>query len=285
MKRIALLILASGIVLPAQPRRTAGPRELSSVPRQTANFQESVAPRPRSALVDPFDRVFVDVLSGGGWETLMTFVNMSNAPAQFTLTFYDDNGNPVKVPLTNPDGSVSRFAAVNFLMDGNTSQELVVANVDNNVNYAWTYLSFPGNTAPIAGMAVVRTYDSSGNIFNETTETLSNIRDYDFFAPYDNVQGIATGLIVLNPSASLTATVRISAQDANGNELVRDNFLLAPGARTTIMLPDAYKVLTGTSGKLRVVGDTNRLSAIVFRISPASNMAYSPIFNWSGMFQ
>ena len=51
------------------------------------------------------------------------------------------------------------------------------------------------------------------------------------------------------------------------------------------MLPDAYKVLAGTSGKLRVVGDTNQLSAIVFRISPAGNMAYSPIFNWLGMFQ
>jgi hypothetical protein len=85
--------------------------------------------------------------------------------------------------------------------------------------------------------------------------------------------------------ASLTATVQISAQDANGNELVRDKFLLPAGARSTIMLPDAYKVLAGTSGKLRVVGDTNQLSAIVFRISPAGNMAYSPIFNWSGMFQ
>ena len=284
MKRIALLILASVIVLPAQSRRTAGPSELSSLPRQTAHFQEAKA-RPKSALVDPADRVFVDVLSGGGWETLITFVNMSNTGAQFTLTFYDDNGNPLKVPLTNPDGSVSRFAAVNFSMDGNTSQELVVANVDNNVNYAWSYLSFPGDSAPIAGMAVVRTYDSSGNIFNETTETLSNIQDFDFFAPYDNLQGVATGLIVLNPGASLTAGVTISAQGASGNELIRDKFLLPPGARTTIMLPDAYKVLAGTSGKLRVIGDTSQLSAILFRISPAGSMAYSPIFNWSGLFQ
>jgi hypothetical protein len=173
--------------------------------------------------------------------------------------------------------STSRWTAI--------PEELVVANVDNNVTYAWAYLSFPGNAAPIAGMAVVRTYDSSGKIFNETTETLSNIQDYDFFALYDNLQGVATGLIVLNPGSSLTATVRISAQDANGNELVRDKFLLAPGARTTIMLPDAYNLLGGTSGKLRVTGDTNQLSAIVFRISPAGNMAYSPIFNWSGMFQ
>ena len=272
MKRIVFLILASGIALSAQPR-------------QTADFRESVTPRLNSALVDPFDRVFADVLSGGGWETLMTFVNMSNAPARFTLTFYDDNGKPVKVPLSNPDGSVSRFAAVDFSMDGNTSQEVVVANVDNNVHYTWAYLSFIGKTAPIAGMAVVRTYDSAGNVFNETTETLSNTQDFDFLAPYDNLQGVVTGLVVLNPGTSLTSTVRISAQDANGNELVRDSFQLPPGVRTTIMLPDSYKVLARTSGKLRVVGDTNKLSAIAFRISPAGNMAYSPIFNWSGMFE
>jgi hypothetical protein len=284
MKRIALLILASGIVLSAQPRRAVGPRELSSMPRRTANFQQA-APRPKSALVDPADRVFADVLAGGGFETLMTFINMSSAPAQFTLTFYDDNGNPVLVPLTNPDGSVSRYSAVNFTMDGNTSQELVVANVDSSTNYSWTYLSFPGSPSPIAGLAVVRTYDSSGNIFTETSETLSNYKDYDFFAPYDNLQGIATGLIVLNPGVNLTANVRISAQDASGNELVRDAFQLPPGARTTIMLPNAYPLLAGTSGKLRVTGDTNQLSAILFRISPDGNMAYSPIFNWSGMFK
>ena len=284
MIRIAWLILFCAVVLPAQPRRTVGPRQSSSSPRQTANIQ-SVAPRPKSALVDPLDRVFPDVLAGGGWETLMTFVNMSSAPARFTLTFYDDNGNPVNMPLTNPDGSVSRLAAVNFRLDGNTSQELVVANVDTNANLAWAYLSFPGDTAPIAGLAVVRTYDTSGNIFNETTESLSNIQDYDFFAPYDNLQGVTTGLVVLNPGAKLTATVRISAQDHNGTEIVRDAFLLSPGARATISLPDAYNLLAGTSGKLRVTADTNQLSAIVYRISPDGNMAYSPIFNWSGMFR
>jgi hypothetical protein len=156
--------------------------------------------------VDPLDRVFPDVLAGGGWETLLTFVNLSSAPARFTLTFYDDNGNAVNMPLTNPDGSVSRFAAVDFSMGGYTSQELVVADVDNNANLAWAYLSFPGDPAPIAGLAVV-------------------------------------------------------AQDANGNEIVRDAFLLAPGARATISLPDAYNILAGTSGKLRVTRDTSQLSA------------------------
>jgi hypothetical protein len=271
MKRVALLILAGCIAVSAQPRRTA-------------QFRESPAPRPKSALVDPNDRVFPDIVAGGGWETLVSFVNMLGSPAQFTLTFYDDNGNPVRMPLVNPDGSVSRFSSVDFSLDTNTSTELVVANVDNTLSSVWGYLSFPGNPAPIAGMAVVRTYDSSMNVLNESTESLSNLQDFDFYAPFDNLQGVSTGLILLNPSTVLTSNIRLSAQDANGNEIVRDSFSLAPGARTHIQLPTAYTALAGTSGKLRVTGDTNRLSAVCYRISPAGSLAYSPIFNWSGMF-
>ena len=271
MKRFALLILAGSMVVTAQPRHTA-------------QFRQSLAPRPLSALVDPNDRVFPDIVEGGGWETVITFVNMSGSPAQFTLTFYDDNGNPAPMPLLNPDGSVSRFASADFALDTNTSTELVVANVDSSLNSVWSYLSFPGSSAAIAGMAVVRTYDSSNNVLNESTETLSNIQDFDFFAPFDNLQGVATSIILINPGNSLTSNVRISAQDSGGNEIVRDRFALPPGTRTTITLPSSYPPLRGTSGKLRVTGDTNRLSAGCFRISPAGSLAYSSIFNWSGMF-
>lgn len=272
MKRIALLILAGSIGLLAQPGHTA-------------RFRQSLAPRPMSALVDPNDRVFPDIVAGGGWETVITFVNMSGSPAQFTLTFYDDNGNPAPMPLLNPDGTVSRLASADFALDANNSTELVVSNVDSSLNSVWSYLSFSGTPAPIAGMAVVRTYDSSNNVLNESTETLSNIKDFDFFAPFDDLQGVATTLILVNPGNSQTSNVRISAQDASGNEIVRDGFALPPGTRTIIPLPANYPALRGTSGKLRVTGDTNRLSAVCFRTSPSGSLAYSPIFNWSGMFQ
>jgi len=91
MKRLALLLLAGSIVALAQPGHTT-------------RFHQSLAPRPMSALVDANDRVFPDIVAGGGWETLITFINMSSSPAQFTLTFYDDNGNPTPMPLLNPDG-------------------------------------------------------------------------------------------------------------------------------------------------------------------------------------
>jgi hypothetical protein len=271
MKRLAFLILAGYSVL-------------SALPRHVASFHQNASPRPSSALVDPNDRVFSDVVAGGGWETIITFVNMSGSPAQFTLTFYDDNGNLLKMPLVIPDGSVSRFASADFALDPNTSSEVVVANIDSTITSGWTYLSFSSGTSAIAGLAVVRAKDSKGNVISESTESLSNTQDFDFYAPYDNLEGIASGLILVNPGNTLTANVRISAQDASGAEILRDHVQLPAGSRVTIVLPDSYSALAGTSGKLRVTGDTNNLSAICFRTSPSGNVAYSPIFNWSGMF-
>jgi hypothetical protein len=236
-------------------------------------------------VVDPNDRVFPDLVAGGGWETLITFVNMSTSPTQFTMTFYDDNGNPLPMPLVNSDGSVSRFSSSNFSLDGNTSSELVIANVDNAATSGWGYLSTPPGNAPIAGMAVVRTKDSKGNVINETTETLSNIQDYDFFAPYDNLEGITTALVLVNPANTQTANAQISAQDATGSEILRDTYQIPAGARVLILLPTTYSALAGTSGKLRVTADINSLSAICYRMAPSGSIAYSPIFNWSGMFR
>jgi hypothetical protein len=257
----------------------------SAQPKRSARFHQNTLPRPASALVDVNDRVFPDIVAGGGWETIFTFVNMSTAPSQFTLTFYDGNGNPVDMPLLNYDGSVSRYASVDFALDGNTSSELVAVNVDNDAISVWSYLSFTSGSSAVAGMAVVRSLDSKGNVFSESTESLANTRDYDFFAPYDNLDGVTTSLIVINPGNSRTANIRLSAQDANGGEIVGDRFQLAPGARVIIELPSTYPALADSSGKLRVTADINNLSAICFRVSPSGTVAYSPIFNWSGMFQ
>lgn len=277
MKRIALLFLVGLTALVAAPK----PAERTS----TAKFHNSSSPRPSSALVDPQDRVLNDLAAGGGWETIITFINMSGAPAAFTLTFYDDNGNLRVMPLLNSDGSLTHSSAIDFALDPNTSNELILPNVDSKSNSAWSYLSLANGTQAVAALAVVRYKDSKGRVVSEATESLSNTQDNDFYTPFDNIDGVVTGLVLVNPGNSGVAYVNFSAQDAFGNELVHDLIQLPAGARTVFMLPNAYPSLANTSGKLRVTGDLTTLSAVGFRVSPAGNLTYSPIFNWSGMFR
>ena len=273
MKYVALFFLAGMITVAGQPQRST-------------NFRKSAAqPRPSSALVDPDDRVFTDLAAGGGWETIITFINMSGSVAKFTLTFYDDNGNDLPLPLLNPDGSVSRYSAIDYSLGVNTSDELVIPSVDKKVVSAWSFVSLSGSTRGIAAVAVVRYKDPKGLVIVEGTQALANVSDYDFFAPFDNLEGVATGLVLVNPGNTGVANVTISAQDALGNEILRDRFRLPAGKRTVITLPDDYPRLADSSGKLRVTSDVSTLAAASFRISPTGNLAYSPIFNWSGLFK
>jgi hypothetical protein len=46
------------------------------------------------------------VASGGGWKTTYTLVNTSlTNPAAFRLNLFDDNGNPLTVPLNFPQNA------------------------------------------------------------------------------------------------------------------------------------------------------------------------------------
>ena len=42
----------------------------------------------------------------GGWQTTFVLVNTDRAPGSATLSFYDDNGNPLPLPLTFPQGTI-----------------------------------------------------------------------------------------------------------------------------------------------------------------------------------
>jgi hypothetical protein len=39
--------------------------------------------------------VLAEIADGGGIQTTLTLVNLDSLPAPYTLTFYDDNGNPL----------------------------------------------------------------------------------------------------------------------------------------------------------------------------------------------
>lgn len=287
MKRIHLIALTLATLTVAWSAQPLDGQRRSSPSTAHASFKANPnpSPRPSSALLDANDRVFVDLAAGGGYESILTFINMSNAGSQFTVTFYDDNGNLAALPISNSDGSVSRYTSLDIGLDGNTSIEIVAPNVDNTLTGAWSFLSFRGGSQAIAGVAVVRSRDSNGAVFAESSQPLSNTQDYDLFTTFDNFDGVKSGVIFLNPGNSLTANVRVSAQDATGAEILRDRFQLPPGTRVQLSLVDTYPVLNGSSGKLRITSDTNRMSAIGYRVSPSGAFAYSPIFNWSGMFK
>lgn len=67
-------------------------------------------PTRRSAVVDPTDRIFPQIITGQGWETRMVLVNVGGTDVNFTEGFGDVNGNPMKVTFSelSPREGVNR---------------------------------------------------------------------------------------------------------------------------------------------------------------------------------
>jgi hypothetical protein len=55
---------------------------------------------PLLASATPGGGSMAQVASGGGWQTTFTLVNTGTSPAQVTLSFSDDKGNALSLPLT-----------------------------------------------------------------------------------------------------------------------------------------------------------------------------------------
>ena len=53
-----------------------------------------------SRIGSPGGGVLAEIAGGGGIQTTITLVNLESLPAPYTLTFYDDNGNPLTLGTT-----------------------------------------------------------------------------------------------------------------------------------------------------------------------------------------
>ncbi len=49
--------------------------------------------------VPPTHSTISQIASGGGWKTALTLLNLSTAANSVTVTFQDDNGQPLVLPL------------------------------------------------------------------------------------------------------------------------------------------------------------------------------------------
>src|ERR1700722_9098051 len=86
-----------------------------------------VAAKPK-VVVFSGDNVFPHVVDGGLWKTTFKFVNLENHTVTFTLSFFDDNGNPLELPiLANSVLSGGYFTSIAFSLPTATSTTLETA--------------------------------------------------------------------------------------------------------------------------------------------------------------
>lgn len=220
---------------------------------------------------------FAQVASGGGWKTSFTLLNLLPAASGANLTFWNDDGTPLALPLTFSQGlgvAPTTNSSTDFVIPANG-----VALVETELPQAaaatagWARLTAP---AGIAGSATFR-YQSTASQDLEAVVPLETRTPGSFVLPFDNTAGLSTGVALANGSDTSTADVQVIARNAVGAQLLTDLISLPVRGHTSFMLAARYPSLDGTLGSLEFQNPSGgSISVLGLRISQTGSLTSVP---------
>ncbi len=256
-------------------------------PRAPQREAKSRTVRPRSAMVDPMDKVLPRIMFGGGWETTVVLMNIGDGSVDYTQDFFDVNGSllPASVRMI-PDGTVVTGDGMDGTLHSGATVSFTFYDDGGAARSGWSLLTYDDEAGRIAGYAIIRRRSGNGSVISETSAPLSNMADYFCYMPVDNTQGVNTILTLVNPSEDTDTHVELEFIGLGGDTLFKDTVKLVAGQQLSLSLPDAYSELAGRLATVYVSADIDQFSATGFRLTRATGaLANVPISNWDVMFQ
>jgi len=202
------------------------------------------------------------VSAGGGWQTTFTLVNTNpTTGAQATLTFHDNDGNPLSLPLAFPQtGTKATESTVNVKLVGGASL-IIVANDPNNADVGSAVLTSGG---AIGGFAIYQ-YTPTGQ---EAVVPIETRGVTSYVLAFDNTNSIVTGLAIANQTSS-PVTVGVTVRDDTGATLQSGTIQLAANGHTSFLLTDNYANAANKRGAIEFDGTAaGQISVLGLRAAP-----------------
>ena len=142
---------------------------------------------------------------GGGWQTVLTYVNYSPGPATCQTDFYGDDGTPLAVPFADTGSSPTRTDSL--AAGGELHQQSQVDPTGPQVN-GW---AIGQCTGPVKASLLFRLF-SGGTAVGEAGVNATTTPSNQFVTYAQTLTGVAWA----NPSTTTGANVTISALNASG---------------------------------------------------------------------
>jgi hypothetical protein len=224
----------------------------------------------------PPSGMFAQVASGGGWKTSFTLLNLLPGASGASLTFWNDDGTPLALPLTfSPELGLlpTTGASTDFVIPANglalVETELPEASA---ATVGWARLKAP---AGVAGAATFRYHSAVGPDL-EAVVPLETRTPASFVLPFDNTVGLSTGVALANGSDTSTASVQVIARNAAGAQLLADSISLPVRGHTSFMLAAKYPSLVGILGSLEFQNPSGNISVLGLRINQTGSLTSIP---------
>ncbi len=214
----------------------------------------------------PASSSMAQLASGGGWTTTITLINTDTSAAQVVLNFFDDNGSPLQLPLTFPQGSSSPVTTATLTRTVNAGAELVIQSTgpaSQSTQVGWAQLLTPnGNVSGFALFAA-----PSGNSLQEAVVPLENRTPGAFVLSFDNTSDCVTGVALANVDTK-SASVGIVVRDDTGVVLLTNSITLPAQGHTSFALATNYPVTSQRRGTVEFDMPANgRISVLGLRFN------------------
>jgi virginiamycin B lyase len=200
------------------------------------------------------------IADGSSWKTLFQIVNLDQTSVSYSTQFWDDNGNPLRLPILN--GSTGVFAGT--LAPGGTAFA-ETPGASPMLAQGWAEVASTGRIGVLAifRQSVQGRPDSEGTI----TATPSGSQ---VFLPFDNTSGYVTGVAVANTSTTQPLSMSLLFQMSDGSQS-RSTLTLSAHAHTAFVLTSMFPSLAGLRGLIQFTASTPDLAVVGLRFSPTSS--------------
>lgn len=212
------------------------------------------------------------VTYNGGFTSTFYLVNTGSSSANFTLSFFDEAGHSLAIPLSLPQtGTTSTTPALtNTLAAGamlviTTQAQDALASISGSAQLTTT-----GN---ISGFEVFR-WTTFGQ---EASVPLETRTPHSFVLVFDDTNGLTTGVALANLSNS-EADVTVNLRDDTGAALETTTIHLAARGHTSFMLPTSYGSAANRRGMAEFVAPAGgQISVIGLRAKSDGTLTTIPV--------
>jgi hypothetical protein len=181
------------------------------------------------------------IVSGGGWRTIFYVANTTGKTSTITLSFFDDAGNPLSLPLTYLQTGVTTTAAtVTKTLANGATLVIQAQGLDAQVSLGSAQLTsdFGANA-----FALFR-YDPDGQ---EATVPFETRNAEAYVLAFDNTAPLATGVAIANLS-NQAASVGMILRDDAGNTLQTTTIPVPANGHYAFVLGGVYPLAAGRRG-------------------------------------
>ena len=218
------------------------------------------------------------IASGGGWKTALTLVNLMPAQNSVTVTFRNDDGLPLFLPLiSSQDGTSPQVATASSLErtiePGATLLIESEASAPGATLVGWAEVRSSG---PVGGFAIFRRRDQGGRD-SEGTTPLESSTSSSLLLPFDNTSGFSTGAALVNLTGD---AVIISARirDAGGAQVGLQAVALSPYGHSSFDVADRFSATRGRRGTIEFQNSAGGpVTGLGLRFSPSGSFTSVPI--------